>query len=69
MACNYAKGKSTYVPCIAWDKLARKINSNFKVGDTIAIEGKFQSRSYTDREGVMRITHELSINKVITPMG
>lgn len=46
IAVERAFGKSDYIPCIAWGRTA-KYASSLKVGDTVKIEGRFQSRNYT----------------------
>ncbi len=46
IAVERAFGKSDYIPCIAWGRTA-KYASTLKVGDTVKIEGRFQSRNYT----------------------
>lgn len=46
IAVERAFGKSDHIPCIAWGRTA-KYASTLKVGDTVKIEGRFQSRNYT----------------------
>lgn len=60
---------NSYLPCIAWGKLAKDINSNFKTNDSIHIRGRLQSREYkkaiSNNEYEIRIAHELYIQSII----
>ena len=42
-------GRSDYLPCIAWGRLAEEA-SELDVGDRIALEGRIQSRKYIKAE-------------------
>ncbi|MDR1589743.1 MAG: single-stranded DNA-binding protein [Oscillospiraceae bacterium] len=55
-----------YLPCIAWNRAAR-LAAALSVGDTIALEGRIQSRRYTKTEsGVSaeRTAFEVSIREL-----
>lgn len=43
--------ESDFFNCIAFGKLAETISRYVKKGDKIGIEGRLQTRSYTNREG------------------
>ncbi|NMA24734.1 MAG: single-stranded DNA-binding protein [Clostridiales bacterium] len=63
LAVNRRYGRSDYLPCIAWGRLAERA-SELKVGDTISLEGRLQSRKYIKTVGgVMteRTAFEVSI--------
>lgn len=63
LAVNRRYGRSDYLPCIAWGRLAEN-TSQLKVGDTITLEGRIQSRRYIKTEnGVSseRTAYEVSI--------
>lgn len=64
LAVNRAFGRSDYIPCIAWGRNADRA-ANFKVGDTIKISGRFQSRIYEkyfdDGTSVTMTAYEVSI--------
>ena len=47
LAVTRAFGKTDYIPCIAWGRNAKYIGNRLKVGDTVKINGRFQSRDYT----------------------
>lgn len=55
---------TSYIPCVAWGKLAKEIESNYGVGDDIHIEGQLQSREYkkrlSDNDIEIRMAHELA---------
>ena len=55
---------NSYIPCVAWGKLAKEIESNYGVGDDIHIEGQLQSREYkkrlSDNDIEIRMAHELA---------
>ena len=43
--------ESDFFNCVAFSKLAETISKYVKKGDQIAIEGRLQTRSYTNKEG------------------
>ena len=56
-------GRADYLPLIAWGQLASQL-SRRKVGDTLALEGRIQSRTYLKRTEVgseERIAYEVSL--------
>ena len=67
LAVNRAYNKSDYIPCIAWGRNARFVNS-VSVGQKLSISGRIQSREYvkkfTDDLSETRVAYELSINKI-----
>ena len=68
LAVNRRYGRSDYLPCIAWGRLAESA-SEIKVGDTVALEGRIQSRKYIKTEnGIMteRTAFEVSIVTLAT---
>lgn len=66
IAVNRQYGKSDYIPCIVWGRLARWV-SEFEVGTKIQIHGRIQSRQYQKRisedsqEGEYREAYEISV--------
>ena len=63
VAVNRKYGRTDYLPCIAWGSLAQRCSA-LAVGDSICIDGRLQSRSYTKRLGEVaeeRIAYEVSI--------
>jgi len=49
LAVSRRYGRSDYLPCIAWGRVAEKA-AQLEVGDTIALEGRLQSRKYIKTE-------------------
>ena len=46
LAVNRRYGRADYLPCIAWGSLAHRCAA-MSVGDTLSLEGRLQSRTYT----------------------
>ena len=58
------KRLNSYIPCVAWGKLARLIDSDYQVGDCVNTDGQLQSREYKkqEEEGMeIRMAHELAV--------
>ena len=55
---------NSYVPCVAWGKLARDFDMYYNIGDDIEVEGQLQSREYKKKlpgkEIELRVAHELA---------
>ncbi|WP_073076138.1 single-stranded DNA-binding protein [Sporobacter termitidis] len=63
LAVNRRYGRSDYLPCIAWGRLAEGA-AELAVGDTISLEGRIQSRKYIKNENgaaTERTAFEVSI--------
>ena len=63
LAVNRRYGRSDYLPCISWGRLAEGA-SELNVGDTITLEGRIQSRKYIKTENgepIERTAFEVSI--------
>lgn len=62
LAVNRSHGISDYIPCICWGRDARYIGG-CKVGDSILLQGRIQSREYTKKVGTeveKRTAYEVS---------
>lgn len=69
LAVNRRYGRADYLPCIAWGSLAQQC-AGLAVGDTVQLEGRLQSRSYTKvTEGreEQRVAFEVSIMEMALP--
>ena len=53
-----------FINCVAWQKTAVFINSYFKKGDGIELEGSIETRKYIDKNGENRTAFEIKIDKV-----
>lgn len=69
LAVNRAYNKSDYIPCIAWGRNARFVQS-IKIGEKLIVNGRIQSREYqkriSDEQFDTRIAYEVSISKIST---
>lgn len=67
VAVNRAYNKSDYLPCIAWGRNARFVQSA-EVGEKVFITGRIQSRDYqkklSDSECETRVAYEISISRI-----
>ena len=67
IAVNRAYNKSDYLPCIAWGRNARFVQT-LEIGKKVNLVGRIQSREYQKKletgEIVTRIAYEVSINKI-----
>ena len=52
-----------------WDKLAETVEKYVHKGDKLYVEGKIQTRSYTDKQGISRQVVEIMVNsmEMLTP--
>ena len=63
LAVNRAYHRADYIPCIFWGRTAGQV-SQCMVGDTVALTGRFQSRSYTkvlSETAEQRTAYEVSV--------
>ena len=66
IAINRSYGKSDYIPCIVWGRLAKAV-SKFEVGDRLQLYGRIQSRKYFKKnlpDGESRDAYEVSVMTV-----
>lgn len=50
--------------CVAWDRLGEIISEYAKKGDLIYIEGRLQTRKWTDKDGNEKYTTEIVAERV-----
>ena len=53
-----------FINCVAWRKTAEFVNKYFSKGRMIALVGRLQSRTYTDKEGNNRSVLEVVAESV-----
>lgn len=69
IAVNRSYGKSDYIPCIAWGRVAQW-TSKLEVGNRVQLYGKVQSREYFKRyskdsvAGEFRDAYEISVTRM-----
>ncbi len=54
VACNdnfQGKDRTNFFNCVAWNQQANYLSSYVKKGDTVAIDGRLNKRSYVNKEG------------------
>lgn len=72
LAVNRAYNKSDYIPCIAWGRNARYVNT-LHIGDHIVVYGRIQSRQYvkvlSDGTEETRTAYEVSVSRLNTDDG
>lgn len=56
--------ESDFFNCIAFSKLAETISKYVKKGDQVGIEGRLQTRNYTNREGNKVYVTEIIVENV-----
>ena len=56
--------ESDFFNCIAFSKLAETISKYVKKGDQIGVEGRLQTRNYTNREGKKVYVTEIVVENV-----
>jgi len=49
----------------AWGKLAEKIENELKKGSNVSVEGRINTRNYTDKDGQKRYITEIVANEVL----
>lgn len=63
--------RSEWHSLIFWDKQAETVEKYVHKGDKIYVEGKIQTRSYDDRQGIHRTVVEIMVSnmEMLTPRG
>lgn len=59
------KRDADFISCVAWRERAEMMCKYLKKGSLIAIEGRIQTGSYEDREGVKRYTTDIIVENII----
>lgn len=63
--------ETTWFNVVAWDRLAETCNNYLLKGSKVYIEGRINSRKYTDKDGVERTAWEVTATEMemLTPKG
>lgn len=56
------KTSTEWIRCVVFGKLANVCNDYLKKGTQVLINGRFQSRKWTDKEGIERVSTEIIVN-------
>lgn len=57
---DYDRETTDFFSCNAWDKTAEFIDTHFKKGQMMVVQGRMYSRTYTDRNGNNRTAWEVT---------
>lgn len=63
LAVNRNFGKSSYIPCITWNRNA-VFTSSLPIGTKVRITGRLQSRTYTKADGFSHTVYEVSVQQI-----
>jgi single-strand DNA-binding protein len=58
-----AKEKTTWYACTAFRALAEAIVEHVRKGDPLFVQGEFNPRGYTDKEGIPRTSLDVLVEK------
>jgi single-strand DNA-binding protein len=58
------KERTEWLRCNAFDRLAEICDEYLKKGSLVYVEGKLQTREYTDKDGIKRYATECRINEM-----
>lgn len=61
---SQGKVDADFIMCVAWGKLAERIEKYCGKGSLIGIDGKLQTRSYTNKDNVKVYTMEVIVEDV-----
>lgn len=53
-----------FINCVAFSKLAETISKYVNKGDLVGVDGRIQTRNYTDKEGNNRYSTEIIVENV-----
>jgi single-strand DNA-binding protein len=56
------KTTTEWIRCVVFGKLANVCNEYLKKGTQVFVSGRLQSRKWTDKEGVERVSTEIIVN-------
>ena len=54
---------ASFIPCVAWDKTGEFVSNYFQKGNAILVEGRVESRDWTDKDGNKRTTLEVVVSQ------
>ena len=66
IACSrdFGSKETDWIDCVSWDKTAEFVNSYFRKGSAIILEGRLQTRTYEDKSGSKRKAVEVVTERV-----
>jgi single-strand DNA-binding protein len=57
--------KTEWHRCVLWGKTAESLNEYLTKGKQIYVEGRLQTRKWTDKDGTDRYTTEIRVDRVV----
>lgn len=61
---DFDREKTDFFSCTAWGKTAEFIDTHFRKGQLMVVQGQMQSRAYKDRDGNNRTVWEVNVSNV-----
>lgn len=61
---NIKQQETDFINCISWGKQAENLHKYCQKGSQIAIEGRIQTRNYTDRDGSRKYVTEVLCDNI-----
>ena len=64
LACRKNKEQADFVPCVAWESMARTINQYVHKGDNLGVSGRIMTRSYEDQQKQKHYVTEVVVERI-----
>lgn len=61
---DYGDKQADFLDCVAWQQTGDFVDKYFMKGDPIVVQGRMQSRDWTDKQGGKRRAWEIVVNQV-----
>lgn len=61
---DYGDKQTDFLDCVAWQQTGDFVDKYFMKGDPIVVQGRMQSRDWTDKQGGKRRAWEIVVNQV-----
>ena len=58
-----------FIDCTAWSKTGAFVSGYFHKGDGITVDGRLESRKWTDNDGKNRVSWGVTVDNVEFPLG
>ena len=64
LACDRSKDQTDFVPCVAWEKLAKTIQQYVHKGEKLGVSGRITTRKYEDQQKNARYATEVVVERI-----
>jgi single-strand DNA-binding protein len=64
IAVNDKKNAPVFFQCVAWEKTAEFVETWFKKGSPIFVQGRMNQKVYTDKNGEKHYSYEIGVERV-----